>query len=293
MRKFFCINIDLLEITYQYNELVAEELMVLNVGEFKTINNLLIQRKESFNYHYEYVLFCKDLDHNQTIINKKIGYLNFGSTNPNRSNIYVLYCNRALYDDFLLSSRFGIEEALSLEFLNISKLDIAIDFNYNIQRHIVKAYKNDDYELIINGKNVLDESEVDNVSTVANKNPRKKLFQKYEFVISNANKDMTMKVYDKKKEIIDNNKQYIIDKSRDTSTLYRLEISCKSHKMISKTINSLKMNNEELYSSLQCKHILFDFFNSVLNRLIRLRKGRKTFSILDIALSNTDICYLS
>ena len=199
----------------------------------------------------------------------------------------MMFDNKALYDSELLSSRFYIESVLKLQFKYVSKLDIAMDFNYNIQRYMLKAYKDTDYELIVNGS-LADDAKVYGVGGYASNNPRKCPFKKHELIISNKDKNLTMKCYDKAKEISESSGKEYINKSNGFSghTTYRVEVSCKNHKMLYKSLSSLKCSDYDLYTQLERRELLNNIFNHVMHRLIRLRKkgGRKSIGLLDLAL---------
>lgn len=94
-----------------------------------------------------------------------------------------------------------------------------------------------------------------------------------------------MKTYNKKKEIEqESNKYYIQEKTGFNSTMYRVEITCKNHKLLKKTLDSLRISDEYLYSRLDDEHVLITVFMHLMDRIIHLRKNRKPLNILNEAI---------
>ena len=171
--------------------------------------------------------------------------------------------------------------------MRISKLDIAADFNFNIQRYILKSYKDLDYELLINGE-VVDESCVRGVGVYAGNNPRNRLFAKPSLDFANKNKTLTMKVYDKLKEIKEESgKTYILEKD-GFARIYRIEMTCKNHKVLHKSLVRLGLSDEDLYSKLDDHGTLQELFVDIMNRLVRLRKNRTVYNLLFHAIKDLE-----
>lgn len=278
-------HIDQLEITYTAPEHIKEKLRSINKRQ--TFDCLWLERQKPRHYDNEFAIWFNDWREEKGIFPRLFAYLYFDSPNPNRKNIYISYTNEAFYGDLLINSRFYVQSVLGLKFKCISKLDIAVDFSFNIQRSILKAYKDENYDLIINGQ-VVQNEKVKNVGGYAANNSRQRPFSKHEFLIYNKEKTLTMKCYDKAKEIEEeSHKQYIIGDNAFTGmTMYRLEMSCKNYKMLHKTLVALKISDEELYSCLGLDSKLIEIFNHLLWRIIRLRKGRKSFKLLEVALKD-------
>ena len=209
--------------------------------------------------------------------------MRFGSFNKNRQNVYITYENEALYS-WLVSARYYIEEALNLEFLQISKFDIAVDFNFNVEKHLIRQYKDDSFDLIINGR-VADNKAVYGVGFLSWWNPRHRLFANPQMLVKNDKSTLTMKTYNKKKEIEqESSKYYIQEKTGFHSVMYRVEITCKNHKLLKKTLDALGISDEFLYVHLDDENVLLTVFSHLLDRVIHLRKNRKPINILDEAI---------
>ena len=166
-------------------------------------------------------------------------------------------------------------------------MDIAADFNFNIQRYILKSYKDLDYELLINGE-VVNESCVHGVGVYAGNNPRNRLFAKPSLDFANKNKTLTMRVYDKLKEIKEeSNKTYILERDGFTR-IYRVEMTCKNHKVLYKSLVRLGLSDEDLYSMLDDHNVLQKLFTDLMNRLVRLRKNRTVYNLLYHAIKDLE-----
>lgn len=278
------VSIDALEITYtttdEMKEYLSSDDTTYYFGENKEI---ILKRSDSRYYKNEFTIWCKDWNESRGDFKRIVGYMRFGSFNKNRQNVYITYENEALYS-WLVSARYYIEEALNLEFLQISKFDIAVDFNFNVEKHLIRQYKDDSYDLIINGR-VADNKAVYGVGFLSWWNPRHRLFANPQMLVKNDKSTLTMKTYNKKKEIEqESGKYYIQEKTGFQSVMYRVEITCKNHKLLKKTLDALGVSDEFLYVHLDDESVLLTVFSHLLDRVIHLRKNRKPINILDEAI---------
>ncbi len=284
-RQYLCqVSIDALEITYTTTDemkgYLSSDDTTYYFGENKEI---ILKRSDSRYYKNEFTIWCKDWNESRGNFKRIVGYMRFGSFNKNRQNVYITYENEALYS-WLVSARYYIEEALNLDFLQISKFDIAVDFNFNVEKHLIRQYKDDSYDLIINGR-VADNKAVYGVGFLSWWNPRHRLFANPQMLVKNDKSTLTMKTYNKKKEIEqESGKYYIQEKTGFQSVMYRVEITCKNHKLLKKTLDALGISDEFLYVHLDDESVLLTVFSHLLDRVIHLRKNRKPINILDEAL---------
>ena len=278
------INLDRLELTYQSNESLKLVLSDTEVSEF-VFGQLRLVREQSRLYSHEFLILGTDYDEEHGETERPIGSLYFGSPNPNRQYIYLLFENAALYDDYLLASRFYIESVLGLEFLRVSKIDVAVDFNFNVVNRFYRLFKDPDYDLIINGKKVADiRTNIPEVLHIAGNTNRKRPFAHHTPVVKNANGTMLMRAYDKSREIDeDSGKEYIREKA-GFNRLYRMEVALGSHKVVKKVLDTLALTDEELYALLGHESTMIDFLVSGLNKLIRVSRRRRSYGILEIIL---------
>ena len=284
MKSFkYNISLDKLELTYQASQQVRDALATIE--ESKVINEITVVRvEEPKHYQYEFLLYGKDYDVERGEYNRAIGVLYFGSLNKNRQHIYINYNNAVLYDNFLLASRFYVEEALNLHFYRVSKIDIALDLNRNVITRFYRLYRDEAYSLVILNKRYkdLDESvkEVLHISTGTRKRP----FKNRSFYIENKDKSLALRCYNKSEELTDSEKEYIPNVSGKLP-MYRLEVSLANHKNVAKSLSQLGVfDADEVYSKLQNEEFLFSLFLTTLDRLIRVGKGRKGYNLLECLL---------
>lgn len=274
------ISLDKLEITYQASQQVRDALATIE--ESKVINEITVVRIEKpQHYQHEFLLFGKDYSVERGEYVRAIGVLFFGSVNENRKHIYISYNNAALYDTYMLATRFYVEAALGLEFYRVSKLDIALDLNRNVITRFYRLYRDETYSLVILNKcyKDLDESvkEVLHISTGTRKRP----FKNRSFYIENKDKSLTLRCYNKTAELSESEKEYIPNVSGKLP-MYRLEVSLANHKNIVKSLSQLGVYDaDEVYCKLQNEEFLFSLFLTTLDRLIRVGKGRKRFNLLE------------
>lgn len=278
------VSIDALEITYtttdEMKEYLSSDDSTYYFGEKKEI---ILKRSDSRYYKNEFIIWCKDWNESKGHFKRIVGYMRFGSFNKNRQNVYITYENEALYF-WLVSARYYMEEALNLEFLQISKFDIAVDFNFNVEKHLIRQYKDDSYDLIVNGR-LADNKAVYGVGFLSWWNPRHRIFANPQMLVKNDKSTLTMKTYNKKKEIEqESGKYYIQEKTGFNTIMYRVEITCKNHKLLKKTLDALEISDEFLYVHLDDENVLLTVFSHLLDRVIHLRKNRKPINILDEAL---------
>ncbi len=285
MKYSFTINLDRLELTYEKNEPLQTKLSDTTKNEFE-FDSLWLIREQCKYYSNEFSIWGSDYDEQLDIVERRIGKLHFGSPNPNRPYIYLVYDNAALYSDYLLASRFYVEEALGLVFMRVSKIDVAVDFNFNVVNSFYRLFKNPNYDLIVNGEKVKGmKCTVRDVLHIAGDTTRQSPFAHHTPVIKNADGSMLMRAYDKGKEIDEESgKEYIREKS-GFKKLYRIEVSLSCHKVIKKMLNKLGMTDEELYARLQHEKTLMDLFRVGLYSLIRVSRRRRSMSVLEAIIS--------
>lgn len=286
--KRYAINIDRLEITYLASDELKEYLSNKECNEYY-FDSITLRRCECRNYENEFAIISTDLDKEHGTYERCIGHLHFGSPNPNRQNVYVLYENDVLYSKKWLAVRFYIEEALGLEFKQISKLDIATDFNFNISRRFYQVYKDGNLDLIINGKKIhgLDIMVRDVVHITGN-TTRKRPFANPTPVVKNADGSLKLKVYNKGKEINETSgKEYVKDATGFTR-LWRLEVSCGNHKTLKSVLDRLGMTDEDLYADLGIERVKICIFKALMDKLIRVQRNRHSYSLIDVMLDDLE-----
>ena len=269
MKKF--LNVDRLELSYNLDYECKSKLE--SITELSFSNFTLIRKNNDSNYRNNFDIILGD--------SGLFGTLYFGSYNVNRQKIYISVDNRILYsnDLYILSD---IESKLNLELYSISKLDLALDFNYNIINKFYRLLKCEEFEFIILNKKYSINDEISsllNVSTGTRKNIH--LFKS--FYINNKEKGLSLSAYNKLKEIKDNDntKSYISDLI-NSDKIFRLEIRT-NHTLLKDSL--LKLGYTDLYlHDLLINRIndeLFELYRHLLNRLIRISYNNNSYSLLN------------
>lgn len=285
MRKQSRINLDRLELTYTASDEVRAYLSDKNVSKYE-LESVTLIRDQSRLYENEFSIIVQDYKKELGVFDCCIGHLHFGSPNPNRQHVYIVYENQALYNTMFVAIRYYLEDVLGLEFKQVSKVDIAVDFNFCIIRRFYQLYKNSEYDLIINGKKVEGvEQKVADVLHIAGNTTRKRPMSNPMPVVKNSSGSLSLRLYNKTREIEDeSHKDYITD-AVGFARLYRIEVNCGNHKTLKPSLNKLGMSEVDLYTGLQNDYTLSRLFCALLDRLIRVQKGRRSYSLMDILLN--------
>lgn len=282
----YAVCIDALEITYTATDLQKDFLnsvqKKLYIGEDS--RSLWVERIESRHYRDEFIIKCADIDDKGYDTVKVVGYLRSGSYNPNRQMVYLSFENAALYS-WILQARFYVESALGLEFHRISKIDIAVDFDFNVQKRLIALLKSTPHDIIVNGR-VANRKAVKGLNVHSYDVNIDRLFAHPEVTVSNDDSTLQMKTYNKCKEIEnESGKSYITECTGFHGTHYRIEVTCKNYKRLFPSLKALGIDDTHLYVHLDNDDTLKALFCDILNRLIYLRKGRKQLNIIDEVLN--------
>jgi len=281
MNYSFTINVDRLELTYMTNEPLQTMLSDTTKNEFE-FDSLRLIREQCKYYSNEFSIWGSDYDEQLGIVERKIGKLHFGSPNPNRPYIYLVYDNAALYSDYLLASRFYVQDVLGLDFLRVSKIDVAVDFNFNVVSRFYRLFKNPDYDLIVNGEKVKGmKCTVRDVLHIAGNTSRQRPFAHHAPVIKNADGSLLMRAYNKGKEIDEESRKEYIREKAGFKKLYRMEVSLSCHRVIKKVLERLNLTDENFYTLLQDEKSLIAIFRVSLNCFASVSRKRKSMSVLE------------
>lgn len=279
------MNIDKLEITYlltkEITEIINGKDEIIEYYDFK-----LEKDKDNKEYAVCYNIIIEisngDYGYNETLFGK----ISYGTFNPCRSQLYINIDNKILYEDgdILIGAIHIIEQTLNLDFMSLSKLDFALDIEKDIIKVFYNLIKRDDIIPIILNKKIKDKDEEINELLHMATGTRRTPYLHKSFYIENKEGGLTLACYDKTKEIIDNgNKKDYIIKKDGFEKIYRLEIRTIRH-TLKDTLNKLSISEEELYRRLFDKDFLMNIYFALLDRLIRINQGNKTYNLLQFLL---------
>lgn len=186
--------------------------------------------------------------------------------------------NYVLYNGELLVEVLSLTELLDLSFNNITHLDLARDFCYNISERIRKLMRNPELKTIINGKQIKDRDEALKGITRTcrmslNRDKTKSLTIKQVKAIKNKYDGITLDSYDKMDEITNKSeKRYILDYYGSPKRLYRLEMRLNNPdlKKISESIG-ISITEDIVFDKERLDALYFQSLHSML----RFTDGRK------------------
>ena len=180
-----------------------------------------------------------------------------------------------------------IADELGLSLNNITDLHVALDTNINFAKKIKHAQFNDDYEVILNGKARLDKKEVLDEILHIQTGDQCRLKTLTICISPKKQAGLSLKVYDKKKELEKSNKKYMPQWNGLNDKDYRVELTIKNEHL--KEFYQWKgevIPNELLMATLasqsQSQNLLFDMLYYFSNRLLRFRYGGKCISIFQL-----------
>ena len=173
-----------------------------------------------------------------------------------------------------------------MTFHRISKINIAVDFDFNTQKQLITLLKSTPHDIIVNGR-VVNRKSVKGLNVHAYDINLDRMFAHPELSISNIDSTLQMKTCNKRKEIEESSgKAYIYPNVLFTGTHYRIAVTCKNYKRLSPSLKALEIYDTYLYIHLDNDETLKALFCDILNRLIYIRKGRKQINIIDEVLND-------
>lgn len=194
----------------------------------------------------------------------------------NNRDFYTEYCNNM---SIIVLTEI-LENLLGLSYNNITSLDIAYDCNKNIVETVFKMIRNKDIETILNNDVIKDRNiEQPNIIYILSGSLNK--YKKDSIYFKQSDKDgFRLSLYNKKKEIENSShKTYIEIYNKMPKKMYRAEIRLKNEHIRKYLVNN---NISISYNLLNNTDFLQKCFNDFSERLIRFRKGRKVFNIIDV-----------
>ena len=192
--------------------------------------------------------------------------------------IWIRIENFVLYDMGLLVEVLSLTQLLDLTFNNITHLDLARDFSYNISERIRSLMRNPELKTIVNGKQIKDrDAALKGITRTCrmslNRDKTKSLTIKQAKAIKNKYDGITLDSYDKMDEITSKSeKRYIIDYYGNPKRLYRLELRL-NNQDIRKISDGLgiAITEDVIYD----KERLDALYIQALQSMLRFTDGRK------------------
>lgn len=211
---------------------------------------------------------------------RKVASIYFDRRETEETELYLWmrFENFVLYDEALLVEVLSLKKLLKLTFNNISHLDLARDFRYNVSERIRVLMRNPNLKTIINGKQIRNRDEaLKGVTRICrmslSRDKTKSLTIKQAKAIKNKYDGITLDSYDKMDEITNKSeKHYILDYYGNPKRLHRLELRLNNQdiRRISET-TGVAITDEIIFDK-ECLDMLF---LQALQSVIRFTDGRK------------------
>lgn len=180
-----------------------------------------------------------------------------------------------------------VSDELGLSFNNITDLHIAMDTNINFAKKIKRAQFNDDFELILNGTFRSDKKQILNEILHIQTGDQCRLRTLSIYITPKKQDGLSLKVYDKKRELEKSKKSYIPLWNGLRNNDYRVELTLKNehlkefYKQKGETIPD-ELLMATLASQQQSQDPLFEMLLYFSNRLLRFRFDGKPISIFQL-----------
>lgn len=262
---------------------IIDALTLCYVAEGKVLDLL---REIDHRYHIDTFTLLRTTgshhkEHFDIYLHKKkvatIYFDRYGSAGD-ESYVWLRIENHVLYNQQLLIQTLMLPELLDIDFNNITYIELARDFTYNITQKIRSLMRHTELKTIINGKQKKDRDEVvDGIIRTCkislNRDLPKSLCIKQAKAEKNKYDGITMDSYNKMDEITSkSHKEYILDYYGNPSKLHRLELRLNNPdiKKISRTLG-VSVTDDTIFN----QDDLDQIYLQALQSLLRFTDGRK------------------
>lgn len=277
------MNIDKLEVCYTAPRSLAESLKETSYMEYPEFRLVAEESNGVECFIQIEVLYSEGTEPLEWM---HYGKIKIGSTFEKEEDelryVWIRVDNRALYTRFpcgnIVPFLYFIADTIGLTFNNITKLDIAFDSNVNYFKRIKSAIKDKSLVPVVLGKAYPEAKEIIPAIGYYHTADRER-YRTSTIILSSKDKEMSLCGYNKSHEVMESEKDYILEGM--AGTVYRLEVRLRK-KSLRDFLDSERLDFEKLYLSLTDTSLLFQIYLHFANRLIRFRKGRDTVSILEL-----------
>ncbi len=301
MRKQeFVISIDKLTLCYRAKDEIIQELNECNelIDSDDCFRLVRVPSDEALfanSFHILIKFPCSD--GRKGFFERKFATLKTKLRTMEGANYVWLYVeNWVFYEIFIVSSRSKcnwlscvdyVANELELSLNNVTDLHIALDSTVNFAKKIRHAQFCDDYDVILNGKVRSDKKEVLNEILHLQTGDQHRLRTLTIYINPKKQDGLSLKIYDKKRELEKSNKEYIPKWSGITDKNYRVELTLKNEHLKEYYQNNGGTILDEalmvtLASQRESQELLFDMLYYFSNRLLRFRYQGKVISIFEL-----------
>lgn len=301
MRKHdFVISIDKLTLCYRTSDEIVQKLNECNelIDSDDCFRLVRVPSDEAlFANSFHVMVKFPYGDGGKGFVERKFATLKTKLRSMEDVNYVWLYIeNWVFYEIFIISNGSkcnwlsGVDyvaNELNLRLNNITDLHIAMDTTINFAKKIKHAQFCDDYDVILNGRLRSRKQEILNEILHVQTGDQSRLRTLTIYITPKKQDGLSLKIYDKKRELGKSNKEYIPKWSGLKDKDYRVELTLKNeHLKEYYQNNGGTILDEALMVTLASQHesqeLLFDMLYYFSNRLLRFRYLGKVISIFEL-----------
>lgn len=275
--------IDELRLSYIAEPSFLDDLSLTAVGERIDFADFSMVRILGQHFRYLFKVF---------VGKKQVGNFYYGQYGiVDSCYAWFKFENQVLYDGELFRTTLDIPYKLKLTFNNITAIDLTKDFKKNIVNVIRRLYKDERITTIVNGKavknrkQIIPEFHIDySVSLERLRNPT--FYAKQKKAAHDKTKGVCVSCYNKRAEIENTSKQYILDFYGNPKCLHRLEVHLNAEEIrrycsMKKIPQTIDLIFDQVF--------ITDMFYYYLSSVVRFTKGRTKLDWRDILCSDRSI----
>ena len=287
MNNKFKVNLDKLELCYTTTRGNAEELINTKYREDNSLKIYSTDKGEVGLKSY-FVIEVKEKSEDGSLYWRRFAELSIGSSfetleAPTRY-VWISVFNEVLYSPIypnvsIVGYIWDIAEALGLQFHNFTKLEIAIDTNTNYFSRAKRAIRSEAYTPIVLGRAYKERKEIIESLIYIHTGDRER-YRTGTLSVKDKERTFELSIYDKSREILESGKEYIAEWD-SFKQIYRLEVRL-NNRAIKEYSTQKEKSLESLYFGLLDRELLFDMFLYFSDRALRFRKGRDSYSVIQL-----------
>ena len=244
-------TLDKLEITFSYSDgLISFRKFIVSNLNSQNFETFVVRNFETTKSVYKHIYQINTIDEDKEVV---FGWLFFGSNQQTRQNIYISVANSMLYDEKMIDLLHEVKNKLHLNFLWISRIDLAYDSTDNLGQVLFDVFthnsftdyygKEKKYDVVINNrKRKYNERNNKDLIFMCPNPSREDPLAEIQFLLKNSYGG-ELKTYDKAKEAKEQSpyKKYALFSGSDKC--FRCELAFIGLKAVREVFGALSLND--------------------------------------------------